>query len=345
MKAIVSSIGISRRFVLSSLAVLPTLIGPLRPTSALAQIQTDQLPSWNDGPVKTSITEFVARITTQGGSDFVPVDQRIAVFDNDGTLWCEQPMYVQLAFALDRVKALAPQNPGWKTEPPFQAVLAGDMKALAASGEKGLMQIMAATHAGMTSDEFAKIVSDWLATARHPRFKRPYTELVYQPMLELLAYLRANGFKTFIVSGGGIEFMRPWTERVYGVPPEQVVGSSIKTRFEMRDGRPTLFRLPQINFIDDKTGKPIGINEYIGRRPIAAFGNSDGDLEMLQWTTMGGGVRFGLIVHHTDAEREYAYDRKSPFGRLDKALDAATVNKWTVVDTKNDWKRIFPFEK
>jgi hypothetical protein len=345
MKAMFSSIGISRRFVLSTLAVLPTLIGPLRPTSALAQIQTDQLPSWNDGPVKTSITEFVARITTQGGSDFVPVDQRIAVFDNDGTLWCELPMYTQLAFALDRVKALAPLNPGWKTKQPFQAVLAGDMKALAASGEKGLMQIIAATHAGMTSEEFANIVSDWLATARHPRFKRPYTELVYQPMLELLAYLRANGFKTFIVSGGGIEFMRPWTERIYGVPPEQVVGSSIKTKFEMRDGRPTLFRLPQVNFIDDKTGKPIGINEHIGRRPIAAFGNSDGDLEMLQWTTMGGGVRFGLIVHHTDAEREYAYDRKSSFGHLDKALDAATPNKWTVVDMKNDWKRIFPFEK
>jgi phosphoserine phosphatase len=342
MKAIVSSIGISRRFVLSTLAVLPTLIGPLRPTTAAAQ--TEQLPSWNDGPVKTSITEFVARITTQGGSDFVPVDQRIAVFDNDGTLWCELPMYTQLSFALDRVKAMAPLHPEWKTRQPFQAVLAGDTKALAASGEKGLMELIAVTHAGMTSDEFAGIVSDWLATARHPRFKRPYTDLVYQPMLELLAYLRANGFKTFIVSGGGIEFMRPWTARIYGVPPEQVVGSSIKTKFEMRDGRPTLFRLPQINFIDDKTGKPIGINEHIGRRPIAAFGNSDGDLEMLQWTTMGGGVRFGLIVHHTDAEREYAYDRKSSFGHLDKALDAATLNKWTVVDMKNDWKRIFPFE-
>jgi phosphoserine phosphatase len=342
MKAIVSSIGISRRFVLSTLAVLPTLIGPLRPTTAAAQ--TEQLPSWNDGPVKTSITEFVARITTQGGSDFVPVDQRIAVFDNDGTLWCELPMYTQLSFALDRVKAMAPLHPEWKTRQPFQAVLAGDIKALAASGEKGLMELIAVTHAGMTSDEFARIVSDWLATARHPRFKRPYTDLVYQPMLELLAYLRANGFKTFIVSGGGIEFMRPWTARIYGVPPEQVVGSSIKTKFEMRDGRPTLFRLPQINFIDDKTGKPIGINEHIGRRPIAAFGNSDGDLEMLQWTTMGGGVRFGLIVHHTDAEREYAYDRKSSFGHLDKALDAATLNKWTVVDMKNDWKRIFPFE-
>jgi hypothetical protein len=345
MKAIVSSMGINRRFVLSTLAMLPTLIGALRPTSALAQMQTDQLPSWNDGPVKTSITEFVVRITTQGGSDFVPVDQRIAAFDNDGTLWCELPMYVQLAFVLDRVKALAPLNPGWKTKQPFRAVLAGDMKALAASGEKGLMELVGVTHAGMTSDEFANIVSDWLATARHPRFQRPYTELAYQPMLELLAYLRANGFKTFIVSGGGIEFMRPWTERIYGVPPEQVVGSSIKTKFEMRDGRPILFRLPQINFIDDKTGKPIGINEHIGRRPIAAFGNSDGDLEMLQWTTMGGGVRLGLIVHHTDAEREYAYDRKSPFGHLDKALDAATLNKWTVVDMKNDWKRIFPFEK
>jgi haloacid dehalogenase-like hydrolase len=343
MKAIVSSIGINRRFVLSTLASLPVLIGPLRPISALAQ--ADALPSWNDGPAKTSIVNFVARVTTQGGSDFVPAEQRIATFDNDGTLWCEQPMYVQLAFALDRVKAMAPLHPEWKDKQPFQAVLEDDMKTLAESGERGLVELVLVTHAGMTTDEFAKIVSDWLATARHPRFKRPYTELVYQPMLELLAYLRANGFKTFIVSGGGIEFMRPWSERVYSVPPEQVVGSSIKTRFEMRDSAPVLFRLPDVNFIDDKVGKPIGINEHIGRRPIAAFGNSDGDLEMLQWTTMGGGVRFGLIVHHTDAEREYAYDRKSPFGHLDKALDAATLNKWTVVDMKNDWKRIFPFEK
>ena len=309
-----------------------------------AQAQSDPLPSWNEGATKQAITAFVARVTTQGGPDFVPVDQRIATFDNDGTLWIEQPMYVQLAFILDRVKALAPQNPDWKSKQPFQAVLDGDMKALAASGEKGLVELMAVTHAGMTTDEFPKIVSDWLATARDPRFKRPYIELVYQPMLELLAYLRANGFKTFIVSGGGIEFMRPWAERVYGIPPEQVVGSSIKTRFEMRDGRPTLFRLPEINFIDDKAGKPVGINEHIGRRPIAAFGNSDGDLEMLQWTTMSGGVRFGLIVHHTDAEREYAYDRQSHFGRLDKALDAARLNKWTVVDMKNDWKRIFAFQ-
>jgi hypothetical protein len=333
----------SRRVLLSTLAVMPALTGLLRANPALAQ--ADPLPSWNDGAAKSSITGFVARVTTQGGADFVPPVQRIATFDNDGTLWIEQPMYVQFAFVLDRVKALAPQNPAWKTKQPFKAVLDGDMKALAASGEKGLVELMAATHAGMTVDEFEKIVTEWLATARHPRFKRPYTELVYQPMLELLAYLRANGFKTFIVSGGGIEFMRPWTEKIYGIPPEQVVGSSIKTRFEMRDGQPVLFRLPQINFIDDKTGKPVGINEHIGRRPIAAFGNSDGDLQMLQWTTMSGsGARLGLIVHHTDAEREYAYDRQSHVGKLDKALDAAAINKWTLADMKKDWKRVFAFE-
>ncbi len=338
------TLGINRRLLLSAFAAAPAVIGPLRSTPAAAQA-SDPLPSWNDGATKKSITDFVARVTMQGGADFVPPDQRIATFDNDGTLWCEQPMYVQLAFILDRTKALASQNPDWKTKQPFKAVLDGDMKALAASGEKGLMQLMAVTHAGMTSEEFARIVSDWLATARDKRFKKPYTELVYQPMLELLAYLRANGFKTFIVSGGGIEFMRPWSEKTYGIPPEQVVGSSIKTRFEMRDGRPELFRLPEINFIDDKMGKPIGINHHIGRRPIAAFGNSDGDLQMLQWTTMAGdSVRFGLIVHHTDAEREYAYDRQSHVGKLDKALDAAELNKWTVVDMKNDWKKVFAFQ-
>jgi phosphoserine phosphatase len=338
-----SSFKVSRRFLVSTLALLPALMGPLRPRPAFAQ--TAALPSWNDGPTKASIIDFVARVTTQGGPDFVPEEQRIAVFDNDGTLWCEQPMYVQLVFALDRVKAMAPLHPEWKDKQPFKAVLEDDMKTLAESGERGLVELVLATHAGMTTDEFAKIVSDWLATARHPRFKRPYTELVYQPMLELLSYLRANGFKTFIASGGGIEFMRPWTDRIYGVPPEQVIGSSIKTRFEMKDGSPTLFRLSDINFIDDKTGKPIGINEHIGRRPIAAFGNSDGDLEMLQWTTLGAsGVRFGLIVHHTDAEREYAYDRQSHFGKLDRALDAAALNRWTVVDMKNDWKRVFAFE-
>lgn len=338
-----SASGLNRRVLLSAFAALPTLIGPLRSISALAQ--TDPLPSWNDGAVKNSITQFVTRVITQG-PDFVPEDQRIATFDNDGTLWVEQPMYVQLAFILSRVKELAPQNPRWKTKQPFKAVLDGDMKAVAASGEKGMIELVAVTHADMTSDEFAKIVSDWLATARHPRFKRPYTELVYQPMLEVLAYLRANGFKTFIVSGGGVEFMRPWTEKIYGIPPQQVVGSSIKTRFQMRGDVPSLFRLPEINFIDDKAGKPVGINQYIGRRPIAAFGNSDGDLEMLQWTTLDGNrARFGLIVHHTDAEREYAYDRQSHFGRLDKALDAAAVNKWTVADMKRDWKRIFPFDQ
>jgi len=310
--------------------------------TALAQ---GPLPSWNEGPSKNAIVEFVARVTRQGGPDFVPPVERIAVFDNDGTLWSEQPIPVQLAFALDRVKAFAPQHPEWKDKQPFKAVLEGDMKALSEAGERGVLEMFMATHAGMTTDEFTKIVTDWLAAARHPRFQRPYTELVYQPMLELLAYLRANGFKTFIVSGGGIEFMRPWAERVYGIPPEQVVGSSIKTKFQMRDGRPTLFRLPELNFNDDKAGKPVAINEHIGRRPIAAFGNSDGDLEMLQWTTMAGGTHFGLIVHHTDTEREYAYDRNVTLGRLDKALDAAVVNKWTVVDMKRDWKVIFPFER
>jgi hypothetical protein len=328
---------VTRRFVLAALLLAAGAI------DWTAYAQSDPLPSWNEGATKKSITDFVARVTTQGGPDFVPAEQRIATFDNDGTLWVEQPMYVQLAFALDRVKALAPMHPEWKDKQPFKAVLEGDIKTLMQSGERGLVEIIMVTHAGMTTAEFEKIVTDWLAGARDARFKRPYTELVYQPMLELLAYLRGNGFKTFIVSGGGIEFMRPWTQRVYGVPPEQVVGSSIKTKFQMLDGTPTLFRLPEANFIDDKTGKPIGINEHIGRRPIAAFGNSDGDLEMLQWTTLGAsGVRFGGIVHHTDAEREYAYDRQSHIGRLDKALDAAALNKWTVVDMKQDWKVIFP---
>ncbi len=333
--------GVSRRTLLSALAVLTVLPETLLP--AAAQTATgDPLPSWNDGVAKQSIVNFVTAVTREGSPDFVPAPQRIATFDNDGTLWCEHPMYVQLAFALDRVKAMAPLHPDWKNKQPFKAVLDGDMKALAQSGEHGVAELITVTHAGMTTDEFSTIVTDWLASARDPRFKRPYTELVYQPMLEVLAYLRANGFKTYIVSGGGVEFMRPWTEQVYGVPPEQVVGSSIKTRFETRQGRPELFRLPEINFIDDKAGKPVGINQFIGRRPIAAFGNSDGDLEMLQWTTMSGGMRLGLIVHHTDAEREYAYDRDTSFGRLDKALDAAAVNKWTLVDMKNDWKVIFP---
>ncbi|CAN7634194.1 HAD family hydrolase [Rhizobium sp. LjRoot98] len=305
--------------------------------------QTDPLPSWNDTASKTAIVAFVEKVTKENTPDFVPELERIAVFDNDGTLWAEHPMYVQLAFALDRVKTMAPEHPEWKDTQPFKAVLDNDMKALAAAGEKGLIELIMATHSAMTSDEFAKIANDWIASARDPKFKKPYTELVYQPMLELLAYLRANGFKTFIVSGGGVEFMRPWAEKVYGIPPEQVIGSSIKTQFVMRDDVPTLLRLPEVNFIDDKVGKPVGINQHIGRRPIAAFGNSDGDLEMLQWTTMGGTMpRFGLIVHHTDAEREYAYDRDTPFGKLDKALDVAADNGWTVVDMKADWKQIFP---
>ncbi|WP_245490100.1 HAD family hydrolase [Rhizobium ruizarguesonis] len=309
-------------------------------TSAFAQ--SDPLPSWNDTASKVAIVSFVEKVTGQGSPDFVPETERIAVFDNDGTLWVEHPMYVQLAFALDRVKTLAPQHPEWKETQPFKAVLDGDMKTLAASGEKGLMELIMTTHAGMTSSDFQKIVTDWLASARDPKFKRPYTELVYQPMVELLAYFRANGFKTFIVSGGGIEFMRPWAEKVYGVPPEQVIGSSIKTEFRMQDDTPTLYRLPEVNFIDDKAGKPVGINQQIGRRPIAAFGNSDGDLEMLQWTTMAGApARLGVLIHHTDAEREYAYDRDTEFGRLDKALDAAAITGWTVVDMKADWKQVF----
>jgi phosphoglycolate phosphatase-like HAD superfamily hydrolase len=312
-------------------------------TSALAQ--TDPLPSWNDGPVKKSIADFVVRVTTPGGADFVAVPERIATFDNDGTLWTEQPYYFQLAFALDRIKAMAPQHPEWKNKQPFKALLQGDKQALATAGKDGLLQIVAATHAGMTIDDFTKAVIEWTKTARHPRFNRPYTELVYQPMLELLAYLRANGFKTFIASGGGVEFMRPWTERVYGIPPEQVVGSSGVVKFQIgADGKPELLKLAKIEFVDDGPGKPVGINRFIGRRPIFAFGNSDGDLQMLQWTMAGQGPRFAGLVHHTDAEREYAYDRESKVGKLDKALDEASAKGWPVVDMKKDWKAIFPGE-
>jgi len=304
----------------------------------------EPLPSWNEGLTKQAIIKFVQTVNDKSSPQYVPPEQRIATFDNDGTLWCEQPMYFQGFFAFDRVKALAPQHPEWKEKQPFKAILENDMKALAASGEKGVMEIAMTTHAGMTTGEFEKIVKDWLATARHPRFKRPFTDLVYQPMLELLGYLRKNGFKTYIVSGGGVEFMRPWTEKVYGIPPEQVVGSSVKLKFEMRDGKPALMRLPEIDFIDDGPGKPVGIQKFIGRRPIAAFGNSDGDHQMLQWTAAGEGLRFMLLVHHTDAEREWAYDRQSPIGRLDKALDEAQNRGWTIVDMKKDWKRVFPFQ-
>jgi phosphoserine phosphatase len=304
----------------------------------------DPLPAWNDGQAKQSIVAFVAQVTKPGSPDFVPPAERIAVFDNDGTLWAEQPMYFQVLFALDRVQELAPQHPEWKDTEPFASLLQGDVKGALADGMKSVAEIVMATHAGMTTAEFEAIVSDWIATARHPTTKRPFTEMVYQPMLELLAYLRANDFKTFIVSGGGIEFMRPWSEQVYGIPPEQVIGSSIKVEYEMRDTGPVLVRLPELAFFDDKEGKPVAIHQQIGRRPLAAFGNSDGDLQMLQWTTAGQGPRFALYVHHTDAEREWAYDRESSFGRLDEGLDEARDKGWTVVDMKQDWRLVYPPE-
>jgi len=313
--------------------------------ASAALAQPDPLPSWNDGPTKQAIESFVQKVTDQDGGDYVPPQDRIATFDNDGNLWAEKPVYFQLLFAIDRVKALAPEHPEWKDQQPFKAAIEGDMKTLAASGLKGVAELVMASHAGMSPAEFQKIVGDWFATAKHPRFKRGYTDLVYQPMLELLAYLRDNGFTTYIVSGGGIEFVRNFSEDKYGIPPAQVVGSSIKTKYEVIDGVPTVMRLPDMNFIDDKEGKPIGITQHIGQRPIFASGNSDGDYQMLDWTTSGEGPRFGLILHHTDAEREYAYDRDSSVGRLDKALDAAQDKGWVVIDMKNDWKEVFPPEE
>lgn len=324
---------------------LLVLAGCAAPAPVAEQPLVDPLPSWNDCASKTAIVDFVDRVTDSASPDFVPEPERIAVFDNDGTLWSEQPAYFQLFFAMDRVKAMAPEHPERATQQPFQAVLENDMEALAASGVHGILELVMATHAGMTTEEFEAIVSDWLATARHPTTGKPYTEMVYQPMLELLDYLRANGFKIFIVSGGGIEFMRPWTETVYGIPPEQVVGSSIKTAYEVRDGVPVITRLPEMNFIDDKEGKPVGINSHIGRRPIVAFGNSDGDFQMLEWTTAGDGARLGVYIHHTDADREWAYDRDSHVGRLDRGLDEAADRGWVVVDMKADWAQIHPDEE
>lgn len=319
--------------------------------SVAALADTDPLPSWNDGISKQAILEFVKDTTDASRPTFVPPAERIATFDNDGTLWPSHPMYTQLAFALDRIKELAPQHPEWKTQQPFKAVLDNDMKALAAGGEKGLIELIMTSHAGMSTAEFEAVVTDWFRTAQHPRFKKPYTELAYQPMLELLEYLRANGFKTYIVSGGGIEFMRPMTEAVYGIPPEQVIGSSIETKYEMKDGKPVLMRLPKVHFIDDKTGKPVGINEFIGRRPVAAFGNSDGDREMLEWTGAADGARLMMLVFHDDAEREYAYGPASglpdtKFGTFSQSLmDEAGKKGWVVISMKDDWKRIFSFEQ
>jgi phosphoserine phosphatase len=317
--------------ILSILALLaaPALAGEL-------------LPSWKEGPTKTAILDFVGRVTMKGSADFVPIQERIATFDNDGTLWAEKPYYFQLQFALDRVKALAPKHPEWREKQPFKAALENDLPTLLKSGEKGLLELVMATHSGMTTDEFEGIVKEWIRTARHPKTGRLYTGMVYQPMLELLDHLRAKGFKVYIASAGGVEFMRPWTEQVYGIPPEQVIGSSIRTNLEIREGKPVLVRLPEIDFIDDKAAKPVGIHKHIGRRPIAAFGNSDGDLQMLQWTAAGPGRRLALLVHHTDAEREWAYDKDTHVGHLDKALVEARKGGWTVVDMKRDWKTVFP---
>ncbi len=327
----------------SSVPVQPPSTSYAAPSADAASTQIiGPLPSWNDTPSKKAIIDFVTRVTKQGTTDFVPVAERIAVFDNDGTLWAEQPAYFQLFFAIDRVKSLAPQHPEWNDTEPFKSILAGDLKTALAGGETAILEIIAATHAGMTTEEFDREVRNWIRTARHPTTARPYTEMVYQPMLELLAYLRANGFKTFIVCGGGVDFIRPWVEATYGIPPEQVVGSSLKARFELRDGVPVLVKLPTISSIDDKSGKPENINLHIGRRPIAAFGNSDGDLQMLQWTAAGDGPRLCVLVHHTDASREWAYDRESHVGRLDKALDEAAACSWTVVSMKEDWERVFP---
>ena len=304
----------------------------------------DPLASWNDGPAKKAIVNFVEKVTQEGGPDYVPPAERIAVFDNDGTLWGEQPLYVQLVFAIDRVKALAAEHPEWKDKQLFKAVLENDIEALAKSGKRGLMELLMASHAGMSTEEFEKIAGDWIKTAKHPKTGKLYTEMVYQPMLELLDYLRANGFKTFIVSGGGVEFMRPWAESVYGIPPEQIVGSQIEVEYEVKDGKPVLTRLPEIRFIDDKAGKPVGIHFDIGRRPIAAFGNSDGDFEMIEWTTAGDGPRLGMIIHHDDAEREYAYDRDSHIGRLERGLDEGPSRGWIITSMKSDWNCVMPHQ-
>ena len=306
---------------------------------------SDPLPSWNDTEHKKAIISFVERVTTAGSPDFVPVPERIATFDNDGTLWSEQPIYFQFIFTFDRIKALAPQHPEWKDQQPFKAVLEDDINTVMQNDMNAINELVMVTSADLTSEEYAKVVKDWVETARHPKTGKLFTEMVFQPMLELLAYLRDNGFKTYIVSGGSMDFMRPWTEKVYGIPPEQVIGTSFKMKFQMVNDKPVIVQIPEVNFVDDNDGKPVGIYQYIGRRPIASFGNSDGDLQMMQWTTGGSGLRLALFIHHTDAEREYAYDRKSPFGHFEKALDEANEKGWIVVDMKNDWKIIYTYDK
>ena len=337
----------TRRQALLAITSLPALAVTAAGAGAASSTEApakggDPLPSWNDGQAKRAIVAFVEKVTKTGSPDFVPVPERIATFDNDGTLWAEQPLYFQLFFVLDRIKALAPQHPEWKDKEPFASVLKGDVKAALAGGEHGVVEMLMATHTGITTEEFTAVVKAWLASAKHPKTGMPYTGMVYQPMLEVLAYLRANGFKTFIVSGGGIEFIRGFAEQAYGIPPEQVVGSSVKTTFEVRGGTPVLVRAAALNFNDDHEGKPVGINEHIGRRPVMAFGNSDGDLPMLQWTAAGPGARFCCYVHHTDAAREFEYDRQSSVGRLDKGLDEATAKGWTMASMKDDWKVVYP---
>lgn len=320
----------------------PSLLLAVCLTSSAVLAAEEPLPSWNDTNAKKSVVDFIENVTTPGSDGFMPPAERIAVFDNDGCLWSEQPMYFQAFFLFDRIKVLAPQHPEWNEKEPFASVIKGDLKSALAGGEKALLEMAMATHAGLTTGEFEKIVGEWIATARHPQTGKPFTEMVYQPMLELLEHLRAHGFKTFIVSGGGIEFMRPWAEAVYGIPPEQIIGSSIKTKYELRDGKPAIVKLPEINHIDDKAGKPAAIQHHIGRRPVFAAGNSDGDFEMLEWTTAGDGPRFAMIIHHDDAEREFAYDRESHIGKLDKGLDEGPKRGWTVVSMKNHWKTIYP---
>ena len=327
-----------------------TLSTYAKPLSALLMIFTllssahasNPLPSWNDGESKQAIVAFVNKVTREGSEDFVPAPERIATFDNDGTLWSEQPMYFQFIYVIERIKKLAPQHPAWKEQEPFASVLKGDMQQALAGGEKALLEMVMATHAGLTAEEFSKSVKEWLSTARHPKTGKRYTAMVYQPMLELLDYLRANDFKIFIVSGGGIDFVRVFSEEVYGIPPERVVGSSIKAKYEVRDGKPVIVKLPEIDLIDDKAGKPVGIHRYIGSRPILAIGNSDGDFEMLEWTTTGDGPRLGMILHHTDADREWAYDRDSHIGKLDRGLNESSGRNWNLIDMKKEWKNIYP---